>query len=863
MAAKKFFKTKEEKKVLSPCEQCKLNTVCISPKLRPEGKGRLGIAIIIDKPYSSMDKAGTLAGGAEYTFLKNTLNKIGIDLEEDCWLIPVVSCRTPKDRLPTSKEVKFCKERFTRVMERLNPNVIIPMGKIAFDAVVGSRVKGRLTGTGWEEFINCVIPDQELGKFIAPNYSIETMLETKTYADSGYTSKPLYMRDKAWYNLWKDNFYKACSHWDKRVEVLDYTSMCQITEDIDQAIDWITEAMEWEEVSFDVEANAKKLHRKGSKIYCVSISNGEVSYAFPIFSDPTFQKVWRRFMESSIKKIAHNLQYENEASKNCLGYWVKNWYWDTMLGAHIEHNQQKTGLKFQTYTRFGVLGYDDSCDQYITKTDEDESIYGDNCFNNIHLAPMNELLLYNALDSLFTHRLYKLQLSALTPEMTECAKFYARTAVTMSKVTNTGLPVSDDGFQAATEKLDKMIQEARDAIMACDEVKLWDGENEFNFNSTTQLGHLLFDIMGVKPLAYTDTGKPSLDKDTIEKMKLPILEKIVDYREATKLKATYIDGWRREAIDGFVHSQFMLNTTDTGRSSSTSPNSQNQVKRNKEFKKIVRTPITAPKGFRIVELDFSGQETYTNLFYSGDPAYKKYLSDPNSDMHRQLASQLLVMPETDITKEWRQQVKSQTFAMMYGSWYRQVAIAMWEWLQKQPELMKHFASKGITTYAQYEKICEKAEKYFWTDMFGVHDRWRKEQFEKYQKQGYLDYYTGFRIQAPMDRKCTFNYPPQGSGAQITFWVMNHMQDKIEELNLKSRMIGTIHDSIVFMVAEEEAHLIDHWVHEFACVRIQEEWNWITLPMVMEKDRSEIGGSWANMEECGRLDGDLVEPENTP
>ena len=209
MAAKKFFKTKEEKKSLSPCEQCKLNTVCISPKLRPEGKGRLGIAVIIDKPYSSMDKAGILASGAEYTFLKNTLDKIGIDLEEDCYLIPVVSCRTPRDRLPTSKEVKFCKERFTRMMEKYNPNVVIPMGKWAFDAIIGSRVKGRLTGTGWEEFINCVIPDQELVKFVAPNYSIETMLETKKYEDSGYTSKPLYMRDKAWYNLWINNFYKA------------------------------------------------------------------------------------------------------------------------------------------------------------------------------------------------------------------------------------------------------------------------------------------------------------------------------------------------------------------------------------------------------------------------------------------------------------------------------------------------------------------------------------------------------------------------------------------------------------------------------------------------------------------------------
>lgn len=857
--SKKFYTTKIES-TEPDCEACGLSAVCKSPKLKFIGKGKKNVLIIGSQPTSREDLKGELGYGDEAVFLESALEEIGIDFYEDCFYCTTVGCRPPRDRRPGTAELKACRKRLNKIIERLDPSVLILLGKEPFNAIVSERISGRLTGTAYNEFFGCVIADQEIKRHILCTWDIKFMLSTKTYNDGG-ESKPLYQRDSAWFRLWKSHLKDAFNYADTPVEVIDYNQFCKTTQDVNTAIDWIYEALDWPIMAWDVEANAKKLHRKGSKVYCASISNGKVSYAFPMFENPDFKKAWKRLMLSDVKKIAHNLQYENESQKNCNGYWVNNWYCDTMLNAHIEHHQRRTGLKFCVYTEFGVLGYDDKSDFFITKSDEDESVYGNNCFNNIDKAPMEELLQYNALDSLFTFKLYERQWGRMADRQKECALFYAKTAVTLSKTTNNGFYVKEENFEATAKILKESLSEKEAEIMSEECVKLWDGEEPFSFTSTKQLGHLLFDIMGIKPVAYTDKGTPSLDKEALEKMNVPILKKIVEYRELDKMCSTYIDGWKREAVDGVVHSQFLLNSTDTGRSSSTGPNSQNSYKRDKKKKKIVRSIICARKDCRIVEWDAHGQETYVNMYYSKDPNYKKYLTVAGSDMHLDLATRLFMLPKEEITKDYRQVTKSQTFALTYGSYYAQVAKDMWEYFQGNPVAMQHLRSKGVTSYEQYEKVVEEAEKYFWTEMFGVHDKWRKKMWKQYLDTGVIETYTGFKLEAPLDRKCTFNYPPQGTGAQITFWIMNHLQDKIEELGLKTMLIGEVHDSVVASVPGEEEAIMDYWVHQFACVEIQKEWKWISIPLVMEKERSAINGTWSEMFDCGGLTGELAEPKD--
>ena len=559
-------------------------------------------------------------------------------------------------------------------------------------------------------------------------------------------------------------------------------------------------------------------------------------------------------MLSKVKKIAHNLQYENSSQKILNGYWVNNWHWDTMLSAHVLQNTKPTGLKYCTYAEFGEVGYDTSCEEFIKASKEEVDKYGCNAINRIAEAPIEELLMYNAEDSLFTYWLFEAHRNKASEKQLECIKLYVDTAVTFSKMTENGFCVREERFTETENMLMRLMEEKEKEIMADPLVAQWDRDEVFNFNSTTQLGHLVFDICKMKPIAYTDTGKPSLDKESMEKMNVPFLKKVVEYRELAKLQGTYLDGWKRETVDGIVHSQFLLNTVDTGRSSSTAPNSQNSIKRDKEKKKLVRNPIAPRPGHVLCEYDLKAAETYANLYYSGDPAFKKYLTEKDADMHKQVACKIFLLEPEQVTKEIRNGVKKASFGWFYGSYYVLVAKSMWEDVQHDTFLQEHLKSKSITTYEQYEPIVKKAEDYFWHDMFGAHSRWKDKKWKEYQDKGYLESYTGFRLHAPMDRKAVMNYLPQGTSAQCLYYILNHTQKRIEELKLDAYIIGEVHDSMVISCNPLDEAILDREIHHIAMEQIHTEWTWMSIPLVMEKDRSDVDGSWATMYECGALDG---------
>ena len=106
-----------------------------------------------------------------------------------------------------------------------------------------------------------------------------------------------------------------------------------------------------------------------------------------------------------------------------------------------------------------------------------------------------------------------------------------------------------------------------------------------------------------------------------------------------------------------------------------------------------------------------------------------------------------------------------------------------------------------------------------------------------------------------------NYAPQGSGSQCTFWVMNHVQEDIEKYNKGCLFIGMIHDSMIFDCPIEDEAWLDERMWWYATQAIQREFTWISIPLVIEKDRSARNGTWAEMYGCGKLSGSYKEPEN--
>lgn len=835
------------------CVNCPLNLTSHSGKLPFIGDGAKGVLILASKPYRDEDMSGELGHGKEFNFLSDTLDSMGINLKKDCYYMTAVSCYPARKREATLHEVSCCRSRVMSVINKLKPNSIIMLGQEAFNSIIYPKLTGRLTGTGWEKFCGDKIPDQDMLTWLIPTWDVSTLLETKDYDDGG-TSKPLYERDVAWYRLWKQHLYSAFN--TNQIVKNNYANDCFTTTDVEQAKDWLIDALHWPVVSFDYETTGIKPYRKGHEIICASISNGLFSFAFPFFHDEQFRFLWKKLMESNIGKISHNAQFEWTWTRQLCGYWPKNLLWDTMLGQHSFHNKKPTGLKYVTYVQTGDIGYDDGIDFYIKSLPEEKEKYGTNAFNRMKQAPIKETLLYCALDSLYTYKIYEKQKGALTPFQIEGLNFFHESAVTLAKASFEGFKVDEEAFnKAKTDSITYLAQLKAD-VLAQPEIKQWDGTEEINIDSPEHMRHLFFDILKYKKTSATSTGLASVDKIFLEKSNTSFSRKLKAYRETGKVINTYISDYERETIDGYVHPNFSLNTVDTFRSSCREPNVQNIPKRNKAVKKLLRSFIVAPKDAYIVEYDYKTLELGINGCHSKDRSMAKYVTDPDADYHRDSAMNCYILTREEVTPEYRTAIKGLWgFSCLYGNYYKNMARDLWEYAEEHPELLQHLKEHGIKTYEAYELQTKEAERVFWEERFPEHDTWRKEQWKYYQKHGIIRSHTGFIMQGPMKRNNTFNAGPQGDGYHVLQWTMNKVTEFCEKKKLRSRPIGEIHDAMVSIVYPEEQDIFDYAVWLYGTVKVREHWPWISLPLTLEKERSELGGTWAEMKNCGALKGD--------
>lgn len=832
------------------CEDCKLNQGCHSPKLRFTGEGQKQVLIVGTRPSYDEDDAGELGSGLEYRFIRDTLRQLGIDMAKDCYYTAAVNCAPSKNRAPNFTEISACRSRLLGLINKLKPVSIILLGETGFDALIEPRLSGRITGLAFSAFVGEHIPDQEYRTWLTPIWSVASMMERKSY-DDGNESKPRYERDIAFYGMWKDHLYEAFNL--QPVTLADYRDQCIITQDEATAIKWIEQAMSWKRMAFDYETTGRKPHREGQKIWSASISDGFASYSFPFFTSDKFKAAWKALMLSDVKKIAQNLSYEMLWTYVQCGYWVANWDWDTMLAQHCLSNQKPTGLKFMVYTEFGHSGYDDEVDEYLKATATEEKLHGANAINQIHRAPMEPLLTYGALDSLYTFKLADCQSACMSAFQHKGFEFFMESAQTLTIAQANGFNVTLDKLQEVQEELDAQMLVQHQKIMESPVLEQWT-DGAFNYQSSPQLSKLLYEIMGLTPTKYTDAKKPSVDEETLAKMDVPIIKDILAYRKLFKMRNTYIAQYETEVIHNKIHPYFNLNGVATYRSSSSRPNVQNQPKRDKNAKKLLRKFIVPSRGNRIVEYDYRALEVACNCCYSKDPTLMKYLLDPTADMHRASAADCFMLEPEEVTKTLRGDVKGQfVFAEFYGSFYEQVAKDLWETAEVH-NLRQHLFDKGVKNFDDFERHIQEAERILWEDRFPVHNEWRESQWKFYQKHGYVELKTGFRAYGPMSRNNSFNTPVQGSGAHILLYTMNQVNKKIQKLE-HSWVIGEIHDSCVCDIHPSEQDLVDYWYWDYGTQKVRERFDWIIVPLVVEKEHSEIDGSWAEMGEAGILRGE--------
>lgn len=349
-------------------------------------------------------------------------------------------------------------------------------------------------------------------------------------------------------------------------------------------------------------------------------------------------------------------------------------------------------------------------------------------------------------------------------------------------------------------------------------------EGEFNINSPKQLGEVLFEKLSLKAVKKTKTGY-STNAETLEKLlgEHPIIEKILEYRQLSKLNSTYVVGLKNEINKdtGRIHSNFNQTVTQTGRISSTEPNLQNIPVRT-ELGREMRKMFISKSGFSLVGADYSQIELRVLAHIAGDENMTEAFRSER-DIHASTACRIFSCGESDITPAMRSAAKAINFGLIYGkgefSLAKDLGISMKEakdyikdYLGSYPNVQKYM--KDIVDFAH--------ENGYVTTMFGR----RRVITELASK--------NFQLRS-FGERAALNTPIQGSAADIIKLAMVKVYEKLKEKNLKSRLILQVHDELIVEAEDSEIEVVKEILKtemENACT--------MTVPLKVDMN---VGRSW--------------------
>ena len=348
------------------------------------------------------------------------------------------------------------------------------------------------------------------------------------------------------------------------------------------------------------------------------------------------------------------------------------------------------------------------------------------------------------------------------------------------------------GISADKEVLNELKQKFDIEIKTL-EVSIYEyaGEN-FNINSPKQLGHILFDKLGLPAIKKTKTGY-STNAEVLEALsdKHPIIDKITLYRQYTKLQSTYVDGLLNiiNPKTGRIHSSFNQTITTTGRISSTEPNMQNIPVR-LEIGRELRKVFVAPEDMYLVDADYSQIELRILAHIANDEGLIDAFSK-GDDIHTITASEVFNVPLDEVTKELRSAAKAVNFGIVYG-------ISDFG-LSNNLGISKQVAKEYIDNYfARYPYV----KKYM------------EDIVEKAKIDGYVETYIGRRRYIPelgsnnfimknLGKRLAMNTPIQGSAADVIKIAMVKVYARLKSEGLKSKLILQVHDELIIESPDSE------------------------------------------------------------
>lgn len=352
----------------------------------------------------------------------------------------------------------------------------------------------------------------------------------------------------------------------------------------------------------------------------------------------------------------------------------------------------------------------------------------------------------------------------------------------------------------------------------------------FNINSPKQLGQVLFDDMGLTPVKKTKTGYAT-GVEVLEKLydEHEIIPAILDYRQLTKLKSTYVDALQSliHPETGRVHTIFKQATTATGRLSSVEPNLQNIPVKMEEGRRIRKAFIAGSDDWTLLSADYSQIDLRSLAHISGDTELIETFRQ-EIDIHTRTAAQIFKVPLEQVTGDLRRRAKAVNFGIVYGisdfGLARDTGVSRKEAAQYIERYLDNFP--GVRQYMH--DIVEFGKKYGYVETLLKRRRYLPDLNARNKN-----------VQA-FAQRMALNTPIQGTSADIIKLAMLKVYEGLLNKNLKTRILLQVHDELVLEVPRselKEAAALVRECMENACQ--------LKVPL---KVSLEAGDNWYDMQE---------------
>lgn len=438
-------------------------------------------------------------------------------------------------------------------------------------------------------------------------------------------------------------------------------------------------------------------------------------------------------------------------------------------------------------------------------------------------------------------------------------KLFLEGSIALAQVEQNGIRIDVPYLESTIARVKKDISELIEKLKSDEVYKLWSKtyDDRMKFDAKHQLGSILFGKMGYVCEEKTATGKDKCDEHSLLKTGHPFVPKYLEIEQLKKVLKTGLEGIRREVVGDILRPFFHLNSVSSYRSSSSDPNFQNFHSRNLKLAELIRKCFIPREGHVLLEADFKAVEVSVAACVTKDPNLVKYVSDPTTDLHRDTAMQLFFLEKEQVekktTRDWSK--NRFVFPQFYGSVYFQCAPHIWEVLEATKAeieglpVLKYLKKKGIKELGDCNpKNLPKAgtfvyhvrsvENDFWNNRFKVYNQCKRTWWEDYQKTGFFDIVTGFRVRGIYERNQVNNYRIQGPAFHCTLATLIHINRWIRKRKMRSKVIGQIHDCINLDAHRDEWREIAAEMIRFVTVDLPAMWDWIVVPMSLELELAE-------------------------